>query len=284
MNTHGPKGYRTAALLRHLPMLRMLRRVCGFALVAAASLPGPARAQIVNVQPLVSAPSAEGLVASLAGEIQWKTGNTELLDAAGEAVMRYRVGPHTLIGAARARRANESGAPFINQTFEHLRYLHQLAHWVDAETFVQHVYDQFRRLRMRALWGLGPRAHLLVSEHLDLTVGTSYMLEFEVLTSDEELLSHRSSTYLSAKARINDRLSLLHTTHVQPRLGFVQDTRLASETSLVVDASAWLSVKLAFTVAHDARPPQGVKRTDTALKTVLVLRFEPPPQIVDPQV
>jgi hypothetical protein len=40
---------------------------------------------------------------------------------------------------------------------------------------------------------------------------------------------------------------------------------------VAVDANDWFAVVVSFTMAHDSKPPRGVKNLDNSLETVLKL-------------
>lgn len=236
-------------------------------------------ARIVNVQPAASRGGTDGLSGEVSGSLRWTTGNTEVTELIGTAGVLWIDGANRIYFAGRSNYSLDDGEAFINQTFEHLRYRRRFQSWLSGESFVQHEYDEFRRLSLRALLGVGPRFDLPVPPELELAFGTAPMLEYERYTtgpesdSGEELLHVRWSNYVYASVALDKAISATHTTYLQPRFDDFSDYRLLSETSLAVQGNAWLGVKLSFVLAYDSRPPDEVEKRDTALTTALVFRI-----------
>src|SRR5690606_19726059 len=159
------------------------------------------------------------------------------------------------------------------------RYRYRLESWLSGESFVQHEYDEFRRLQLRALFGLGPRFDLPLPPGNTVAVGTAWMLEYERISDDglpdagDEQLNHRWSSYIAAGATLTEGISILHTTYWQPKFDDFADYRFLSETSAVLDVKEWLAVQFSFVAAYDSRPPADVEELDTNLGTALIFRI-----------
>ncbi|WP_373046667.1 DUF481 domain-containing protein [Vulgatibacter sp.] len=248
------------------------------ALVLLLPLAAPA-ARIVNVQPAASKGAVEGISGEISGLLNWTTGNTEVTQISGAAAGLYLTGRHRIYLTARASYGLDDEEAFINNLFEHLRYRYRLLPWLSPETFVQHEYDEFRRLQLRALFGLGPRFDLPLPRGYEVAIGTAWMLEYERFTEGDEVdageeeLNQRWSSYVFASAIPTDGIALTHTTYVQPKFDEFDDYRLLSETAAILDVKTWLAVKLAFTSAYDSEPPDGVEKLDTSFTTSLLFRL-----------
>ncbi len=258
----------------------------GLAAVAACVLllgvPRAAHAQIVNVQSLVGQETPEGVSGALDVGLDWRTGNVELFTVSGAAVGRYRAGDHLVFGIVRGAYGEygEDETQIIGNTFEHVRYRWKLGERLTAEAFVQHEYDKFRRLELRALVGAGPRLTISNNPHAGLVLGVAYMFEREELDArmgadDAGATSntHRASSYLLFTTAANDKVTFVETVYVQPNLGDFGDYRVFSESQLQVTLTTRFTFKTAFVLVHDSAPPDLVKRTDTSLQTSVSLRF-----------
>lgn len=241
-------------------------------------LPALAEARIVNVESAASRDAEEGLSAELAGSLLWATGNTDLTQASGTFGLLYLKGPHRLFFSGRAVYGLDEGETYVSNVFEHLRYRHRLTDLLSGETFVQHEYDEFRRLQFRALFGVGPRAELLF-RGWEVAVGSAWMLEVERFSDDgapdagQEEVNHRWSSYLAAGGEITEGIDLSHTFYVQPRFDDFSDHRLLSESAAVLEVKDWLAVRLSFVAAYDSSPPDEVDSLDTTFNTSLLFRL-----------
>lgn len=263
-------------------MLAPMRWLPSFLLALAALFPARASAQIVNVQPLIGAQqdkAKEGASLAFEGSADVRRGNTSLVTLSGSAVGLYRSGRHLVFLLVRGDYGENNDAIFLSKDLEHARYRIDIKGPLAGEVYVQHDRDDFRRLSLRALGGLGPRLHFGWWNLFSATFGTSYMLEHEILAggdyadAGEDVLSHRMSTYVTLETLVSERLSLAVTMFAQPRLDEFGDVRVLCETSMLSKATKYLSMKLSLTSAFDARPPRGVAPLDTAMKGALQANF-----------
>lgn len=241
-------------------------------------LPALAEARIVNVQSAAYRKAEEGFTTELGGSLLWASGNTEVAQASASLGLLFLKGPHRLFFSGRATYGLENGDTYVNNFFEHLRYRRQLVGPLSGEAFVQHEYDEFRRLGFRALFGIGPRVEFVFRDW-ELSVGSAWMLELERLSDDgaldagDEERNHRWSNYLTVGGELTEGIALLQTLYVQPRLDEFSDHRLLSESAAVLDVKNWLAVKLSFVAAYDSRPPAEVESLDTTFTTSLLFRL-----------
>jgi putative salt-induced outer membrane protein YdiY len=253
-----------------------MRWVAVFFLMLTAST---AHAQIVNVQSILATEASEGLSGSISGSADWRTGNTELLVLSASPVARFRHGDHLIIAIAKGELGRSKGQRIIAKTFEHLRYRYQIVPELLVEVFGQHVYDEFRRLELRTVAGIGPNVALLARDSVRIAFGAAYMFEIERLRTDdspdagEESIAHRASTYLMGSYQLDKRLQLIETVYAQPRFGDLADIRLLNESQLVVQLTSKLAVKVSFVLAYDSEPPTEIESLDAATKTTLTLSF-----------
>lgn len=246
---------------------------CSIAIVGVA-IAAPARAQIVNVQPTVARDQPEGWSGEVNAALHQKTGNTSLLDVAGNALAGFRAGDDRIVAIARGRHAAKSDRAFIQQTFAHVRYRHDVRDWLGLETYAQHERDRFRALELRALGGAGPRFALQPHDAVDLALGLAYLFE-HVEERGHPLHvenAHRASSYVYASLT-HGMLRLTHTSYVQPRLDDAHDARFLSETAIAIAHGKHLALKVAYVAQADTHPPPGVHRLDTSLETSLVAAF-----------
>lgn len=149
----------------------MIRRL--LALLILRSPLHAAAGRIVNVQSAASREAKEGLSGELSGLLNWTSGNTEVTQVSAGLAPLYLDGLHRLFLSAKATYGLDQGSAYINNTFKHLRYRYRLGPWLSPETFVQHEYDEFRRLSVRMLYGVGPRFEVPMPEGLELAFGSA---------------------------------------------------------------------------------------------------------------
>ena len=255
-----------------------MRRTFVGLLLALCSFAPLATAQIVNVLPFARSVE-EGFRAEIRFGVDWREGNTavRLLRLSGNG--SYRTDASLVLFLARGEIGEKRGERFASAVFEHVRYRHRLApHW-QVEGFVQHEYDEFRRLSLRALVGTGLRFEWRFGERGLVAVGTAAMAELERLRDGEPedaggtAFAPRSSSYLSVEVALDERVELKETLFVQPRFDDPRDVRILNETTLSVRVRRRVTLPTSFTVRHDSEPPEGVKSTDTALRTSFAIAF-----------
>ena len=257
--------------------------LCVRALMVAGALlallaPLAARAQIVNVQPLLDKQAGAGVSGVLEASADWRTGNTNLTLLSGNAVAQYRRDRHLVFVTLHGELGVKSGAEFVSKDLEHLRYRVRLNRALDGEAFAQHDADAFRRLAVRAIGGLGLRVRLVAGRVVTFAVAAAYMLEYEKLAvgmfpdSAQRTLDHRLSSYAVITVG-GKRVSVAHTFYAQPRFDDFRDLRMLHDSTLALVVTHYLSVRFGFTLTLDTEPPAGVQPLDTTVKSSLALTF-----------
>ncbi|MCP4447304.1 MAG: DUF481 domain-containing protein [Myxococcales bacterium] len=256
-------------------MPQFLQRFVLLALLALLITAGAseANAGIYNMQSILATEADEGISGAISGSANWRRGNVDYLFLSATPLARYRVGNHLIIGMMRGDHKTSGGATIISNTLEHLRYRYTISDALLGEVFAQHEFNDVKRLNLRALVGAGPKATLVNGSSYALDVGVSYMLEYQRLQDDEFAdagntdVQHRNSTYVTGHYQADDRVQLAESVYVQPRLTDASDIRLLSETQLTFKMTKRLSFTSSLTIAYDSRPPDAVKRLDTALSS-----------------
>lgn len=239
-----------------------------------------AMAQIVNVQALFDeATSPLGVSGGAELSMDWRTGSTKLVVARGLVLGQWRTAKHTVLGVVRGEYGFAQDELIVSKFLEHLRYRYRFMDWLAGETFAQHEIDAFRRLRLRALVGAGPRFTLKSTEDASLVLGTAMMLEYEQLRHDDapdagaETLDLRLSNYVMGRVRLMENMSLTETLYVQPRLTRFSDVRLLNETLLLVEPNKRFTFSIGFILTYDAAPPATVPPMDTQLRSGIGVKF-----------
>lgn len=259
--------------------------VLALALVGLVGIGGSVRraeAQIVNVQgQLAKPPERDGLTGQVELKLDWRTGNSPFFDIGGTGSLLLRRGRLLALVLARGEYGNAGdGIPFARKAFEHLRSRVTIDCRWRWEAFVQHEYDQFRRIAVRAIAGTGPALQIVNEPRVALLAGAAYLFESERLdtranTTDAgaRSLASRASLYLTGTEQLGAGVSIAQTVYVQPRLDELGDVRILGELSLTTKLSKRIALTDGFTVSYDRTPPNGVSHYDTQLKIGLLVVF-----------
>ena len=241
----------------------------------------PAGAQIVNVQgQLAKAPATDGATGQIEINLDWRDGNTSVLDVGGGGAVLVRSGRVLGLAIVRAEYGQSRDVAFARKTFEHARARVTLDCRWRWEAFVQHEYDEFRRLSIRGVAGTGPALQIVHTKPVAILAAAAYMLEFEQLdqragTRDAGVatLKHRASLYVTGIERLGDNASIVETIYLQPRFDDAGDVRVLGEFALTTRLTKWIALTDGLTLAYDRNPPDGIQRSDIQLKVGVLATF-----------
>jgi len=262
-----------------------MARVHFFSIVVAAAalfititVTSTARAQ-VNTEPLRKRINAIGYSLVIEGSVTGSTGNTEGIQAGGGVAAGFATKPHLLFGYVRGDYSRFNHTTSVAKAFAHVRYNYEFTEWLWGELFAQMQSDEFQRLKLRTLFGVGPRFRVLHADTFDVYAGTAYMIERNVIAvapgaSDaNEIVLARLSNYVTAHWDIDTRVVLATTLYVQPQISDFSNTRVLSENVFGFKVTKVLTASISGTVRYDSAPPSDVKTTDTEIKNSLSLVF-----------
>lgn len=262
-----------------------------------ALTPSLARANPVNAEVLRPNPFREGWSGGLDGSFALSRGNIELLDVGGGARVQFQtlhpqatqaadVAPRVpfihqrvfLTGSGRF--AERAGAPFINQAFVHLRWTGMWHERVGSDVFAQYQFNEFQRLRGRAVTGVGARFEIVHEPVFMLWAGSGYMFEYDRIdvlpgASDApEAFEHRWTNYLTMRLAVFEgQLLLQNTVYYQPRFDAFADFRLLEEFEALAKVTEVFGLGATLSVLHDSAPPTAVRDTDLRLMSTVRLSF-----------
>ncbi|MEO8877933.1 MAG: DUF481 domain-containing protein [Polyangiaceae bacterium] len=237
-----------------------------------------ARAQ-VNTEPLRKKLKTKGWSFTLQGSLDAREGNTQGVDASTAGGVGFATGRHLgfIFGSAELARFN--GVTSIDNSFVHARYNYEFLSWLWGEAFAQLQSDEFQRILLRDLVGLGPRFGAYQSKSLDVFVGTGWMVEHDAINAipgsgdRTEFNAHRWNNYVSANYELDTRVSFASTLYVQPRWNDFSDCRVLESSALIFKITTALAASIVGTYHYDSSPPTGVKTTDVDVKNVLSVTY-----------
>ena len=235
---------------------------------------------IVNIESLRVGEPTKGYSGALDISIDGQSGNTDKFGANTGARLQWHGGAVTNFAILRYAYAKTSHVEDTNKLFFHARHIHRLTAKTAYEGFIQAERNKFTRLSFRGLIGGGVRFTLFKKtgvRSLHLGLGGFYTreaLERAAGVTDNGSQNYwRINTYVNYLHHLNDQVSILTTTYWQPATGDLGDYRLLEEATLSVKMNDTLSLNVSLDLAHDSRPPQQVKQTDTIYSTGIDYRF-----------
>ena len=236
----------------------------------------------VNTEKLRTGDPAPGFSGWIDGTVNLRRGNVQLLQVGLGARLEYNTEQHFtfLQGSFNFGEKGEPSDTYVNNGFGHLRWTAMWHPRAGTELFGQLQFNEFLRLNLRVLGGVGLRVPAVVGDVFELIIGSGYMLEYEALdlAADDSshaatALSHRWSSYVTFKLNVQKWVALASTTYAQPRFDSFGDIRVLEEVALTVDIVTHLSLILSFTLLYDSDPPDGVETTDIGLEPKLRVTF-----------
>ena len=241
---------------------------------------------IVNVMDKGDQKSETGLTGEVNGSLSLRSGNKNWLNLDIGLNLTYRLYRHTFI--LKGSLEHQAGAlnalePQISESFEHFRYRYEFWDDLFVESFVQHQFDQVKRIKLRFLHGIGLR-FIHSFESVEITMGTTWMLEYEKEEEefwdceDGEACSqwvHRWSSYLTVDWEVMENVFIGTTNFIQPLFANLYDWRLLNDNYIEFRANKWLAMRSSYTLEYDSYPaPRVVHQLDTRIRASIVLRFE----------
>jgi hypothetical protein len=255
----------------------MLRVVVLLVALAASR----AEAQIVNVQgQLAKSPDKDGITGQVESKFDWRTGNSPVFQIGGAGAVIMHRGKFLGLAVLKGEYGESRDVVLSQKSFEHVRARYSIDCRWKWEVFLQHEYDRFRRLSVRAIAGTGPALQLVHTKPVSVLAGASYLFEIEQLDNrmgtidaGDRTVFHRASVYLTAVEKAGPHVALVQTFYAQPRLDEPDDFRLLADLSITTKLSKHVALTDGFTIAYDRTPPDGVVRVDTQLTIGLIAQF-----------
>jgi putative salt-induced outer membrane protein YdiY len=143
------------------------------------------------------------------------------------------------------------------------------------EAFHQGQFNKIQKINLRLLIGTGFRFKVVDQNNFQLNLGTSLMGEYEELVLDEIVGSTDilASNYLSFDAQMTETFGINSITYFQPKFIDFGNYRLANETYLRFKFNKYLTFKIVYSLSHDSRDIQDVRKTNYTLSNTLSFSF-----------
>lgn len=148
---------------------------------------------------------------------------------------------------------DDKESSFVNEGFEHFRYMYKFHPKFKLETYLQSQFNKMMNLKHRELVGIGIRYKIFGSDAFNSHVGTSFMLEnseiYENPFETKHLLYPKSSNYLTMSAYFG-RLRLSNTTYYQLNLENWK-CRIYSVMESTINIYKKIYYKFGFAIQYD---------------------------------
>ncbi|RYY04620.1 MAG: DUF481 domain-containing protein [Gammaproteobacteria bacterium] len=204
----------------------------------------------------------EGLSGSLRIGLNGKTGNQEERSNEGGAKIIYRSGDEIFMALAEKEYGSTLKVKTTDKDFLHGRWMHLLDDRWAVEGFAQWEKDEFDNLTSRTLAGGGGR-YLIAKKQdvysLALGLGGFYEIEKQNLVSYQETNRlWRINTYYTYKYQLNEQVSLVNTTYIQPNTRDFSDVRVLFDLGISVKLTNSLALQLAYRINYDSDPAKNL--------------------------
>ena len=143
------------------------------------------------------------------------------------------------------------------------------------EIFNQWQQNAVTGVKLRALFGTGPRFKLHRSERFRLYAATAAMYEYEEERTKPVVLhkDFRSSNYLSFSYTPNEVVELVSTTFYQPLFRQLNDFRVMNQLALNIKATRRLLLTTSWDYLYDAFPAAGAPRNNYTITNGFTYTF-----------
>lgn len=235
-----------------------------------------ATAQIVNIENKRIEGSTQGFFGSADLNLNFTMNTKQLLQIGDKLKVGFTKDKHHAFLITDHSFVKSQDDSFINKGYEHLRYNYELndSGHVVFEAFQQGQFNKIQRIDLRLLLGSGIRFNIIRQKNYELSFGTGFMGEYEQLTDNAGYTADFLSTsYLSFDGQFSENIGFNTISYLQPKLTDVGFYRFANESYLRFRVNKYLSFKIVYTVTHDNRDIEGVRKTNYILKNTLSFQF-----------
>jgi putative salt-induced outer membrane protein YdiY len=200
------------------------------------------------------------------------SGNTDFAFLGTNTRLNYNWGKDYTFLILNGGFGRNKGVNFFSQAFLHLRNVNSLNDFVQLEDFIQYDNNKQILLLNRWLFGLGFRFKVVDTDKIQFKIGPSVFYELEDydvgqstdVSAKERLL--RMSVYFTALLILEDNLSLLTTSYVQPAAKNLKDFRFLSDNALNIKLGKTVDLVLKLQTRFDNQPIPGIKKFDLVSK------------------
>ena len=231
--------------------------------------------QIVNIENKRLSAKQEGFSGSIDLNLNFTMNTKELFQIGDKIRIGYNKGKHHGLAVTDHSFVKSKDDSFINRGYEHLRYNYRLqdSSKVIFEAFQQGQFNKIQKINLRLLLGTGFRFNLIDQKNYQLSFGTGFMGEYEELIDNGNSADILSTSYLSFDGQFSENVGLNTISYLQPKILNAGFYRFSNETYLRFNINKYLSFRLVYSVTHDNRDIEGIRKTNYTLRNTLSFKF-----------
>lgn len=244
--------------------------------ILAFFLPIVASAQILNVESLRHVTDTSGWSGNAGFNFALKRNVNDFIEFGSSVHIQYKTPEQLVLFKNDIAFQKISGESFDNVMVSHVRYNHKILPRVVWEVFAQAQYNKVNLIKFRGLLGTGPRFKLSKMDKYKFYLGTLAMLEYEEIEDGITPIQRtiRGSAYFSMSLYPSERITIVSTTYYQPRFDQVNDYRISSDSSLLVELFKSFSLKTSYLFIYDAFPAVSIPSSQYYFTTGFTYSFD----------
>ncbi|MFT5667290.1 MAG: hypothetical protein ACI9DK_001479 [Vicingaceae bacterium] len=184
--------------------------------------------------------------------------NSELFKLAGGSQLKYTKDKNSLISINEFRLIFAEEDRLESKGHQHFRFQHLIDSVYTLEAFSQTQFDEVLQIRLRQLFGIGPRIHFFSESTNKLFLGVHYMYEYEEeLETNNINRDHRISSHF-AFSRKMEKSAVHWIVYYQPKISNFKDYRVSGSATYTVELIKKLRFNIRGELAYDSNPVVGV--------------------------
>lgn len=231
------------------------------------------KAQVINIEGKRFLKDSNGFIGRADVNFNINQNTQQVLYFGTNIHMQYRKNKYRLLTITDFSFIKAGRQDFVNAGYQHIRYNYKLTKLITWEVFTQAQYNRILLLDRRYLAGTGPRFRVLKKEKVKVYAAALYMYEYQSQNNDSiHAFNNRVSAYVTLSIGFN-KIDFTSTTFYQPKLGDLNNYRIANDSSLDVAITKRFNFKTGFNLLYDTRQPIGIPALTYALKNGLSYRF-----------
>lgn len=225
---------------------------------------------IINTEKSEPAPNA-GLHGSLNATGSASSGNIELLNINADGMFGYRKPKYWLRLLGGSTFFKQDGVKSLDNNYGQLRYSRFLGpnkSW-QSYSFAQFQTNYTLILKERGIVGTGIRKSFPFKDTGHFDIGVGIMWEYEFLDGtrleEDEAKIHRDWRFTSVlvfRKALGEKISVLNTAYLQPKVSELGDIRMLDELSLLTRLTEHFQFDVTLYWRTDTRPPKAIVPSD----------------------